>query len=68
MIEITLKRHLKGQQGLFELDIDMQLEKGGFYALMGESGVGKTSSHPKRFGSRLKAFRRVSFMGMERLS
>jgi len=43
MIEITLKRHLKGQQGLFELDIDMQLEKGGFYALMGESGVGKTS-------------------------
>ncbi|MDA0193950.1 MAG: ABC transporter ATP-binding protein [Bacteroidetes bacterium] len=43
MIEIILKRHLKGQSGLFELDIDMQLKKGGFYALMGESGVGKTS-------------------------
>ena len=43
MIEVAFRRNLRGQNGSFVLDIDMKLDKGRFYALMGESGAGKTS-------------------------
>ncbi len=43
MIEVKFSKSLRGQSGRLQLDIDLHIEKGKFYALMGESGAGKTS-------------------------
>lgn len=43
MIEISFKKQLRGQSGRLDLDVNLNLEKGKFYALMGESGAGKSS-------------------------
>ena len=43
MIGAQFSKLLRGQSGRLELKINIGLEKGKFYALMGESGAGKTS-------------------------
>ena len=43
MMEVHFQKELQGQAGVLNLEIDFNLEEGRFYALMGESGAGKTS-------------------------
>ncbi len=43
MIEVRFEKQLHGQSGRLDLNIDLNLEQGRFYAMMGESGAGKTS-------------------------
>ncbi|NQX77604.1 ATP-binding cassette domain-containing protein [Gilvibacter sp.] len=44
MIDITLQKSLKSQDGTMILDLSFQVESGSFNALFGPSGAGKTST------------------------
>ena len=44
MIDITLQKSLKSQDGIMDLDLNFQVESGSFNALFGPSGAGKTST------------------------
>ena len=43
MIGIDIKKSLHGADGLMHLDVNLEIQKGEFIALMGESGAGKTT-------------------------
>lgn len=43
MIQAQINKRLHGAEGEFQLDVDLNIEKGEFVALFGPSGVGKTT-------------------------
>ena len=43
MISASLKKHLLGANGAFDLDVKLNVAEGEFVALFGASGVGKTT-------------------------
>jgi len=43
MIDISIKKWLKGPKGRMELDINLSIKEGSFVSILGKSGSGKTT-------------------------
>ncbi len=43
MVQMAFRRTLQGSSGAMVLDVDMQIDRGDFIVIMGESGVGKST-------------------------
>lgn len=43
MIDVSIKKQLHAATGHFDLELDLQIEKGSFVSIFGKSGAGKTS-------------------------
>jgi len=43
MIDVSIKKQLHAANGHFDLELDLQIEKGSFVSIFGKSGAGKTS-------------------------